>query len=103
MSRKKKIKDPSIQPMFPIGSEAGREDREKLRARIQKRGEDAAQNIFVPFTVNMEQRKAAIKLRSQGKNIVSGFPEQVPNFGELGCTLQLVEEDGEFVVRPVPV
>ena len=102
MSRKKKIKDPSIQPMFPIGSEAGREDREKLRARIQKIDEDASQKIFVPFSVNMEQRKAAIKLRSQGKNIVSGFPEQVPHFGELGCTLYLVEEGGEFVVRPVP-
>ncbi|MEH6469182.1 MAG: hypothetical protein V7725_06180 [Porticoccus sp.] len=99
--RRKKIKDPSIQPMFPIGSEAGREDQEKRRARIRKIEEDAALKIFVPFSVNMEQRKAAIKLRSQGKNIVSGFPEQVPNFGELGCTLQLVEEDGEFVVRPV--
>ena len=102
MSRKKKIKDPSIQPMFPIGSDAGREDREKLRARIQKIDEDASQKIFVPFSVNMEQRKAAIKLRSQGKNIVSGFPEQVPHFSELGCTLHLVEDDGEFVVRPVP-
>mgnify|MGYP005989349079 CR=1 FL=1 len=100
--RKKKIKDPSIQPMFPIGSEAGREDQEKRQARIQKINEGASQKIFVPFSINMEQRKAAIKLRSQGRHIVSGFPDQVPHFRELGCTLQLVEEDGEFVVRPVP-
>ena len=101
MSRKKRIKDPSIQPMFPIGSEAGREDREKLKARIQGLNEKAAQKIFVPFSTDMKQRAAALELRQQGKNIECGFPGQEPHFAELGCSLQLIEEDGEFVVRPV--
>ena len=100
MPRKKKIKDPSIQPMFPVGSSAGREDREKLLARIKKIDDQAAQKIFVPFSVDMKQRTAAIELRTKGRHIVSGQPGQVPDFAELGCTLQLIEEDGEFVVRP---
>lgn len=98
---RKKIKDPSIQPMFPIGSEAGREDRERLQARIKGLTEKAAQRIFVPFSTDMKQRAAALELRKQGRNIECGFPGQQPNFAELGCTLQLIEEDGEFVVRPV--
>lgn len=98
---RQKIKDPSMQPMFPIGSAAGREDKEKLLARFKKRNEDAAQKIFVPFSVDMKQRTAALELRNTGKNIVCGHPGQVPDFDELECTLQLIEEEGEFVIRPV--
>ena len=98
---KKKIKDPSMQPMFPIGSTAGREDREKLLARINSINYEASKKIFVPFSVDMKQRAAALELRTKGKNIECGYPGQVPNFDELGCDLQLIEEDGEFVIRPV--
>ncbi|MEH6469180.1 MAG: hypothetical protein V7725_06170 [Porticoccus sp.] len=85
---------------MPKGSAAGREDSEKHRARIKEINARAAQKIFVPFSVDMEQRKAARQLRSQGKNLVCGTPGQEPDFALLGCFLQLVEEDGEFVVRP---
>lgn len=86
---------------LPKGSTAGREDQEKHRARIQERNAMAAQKIFVPFSLNIEQRKAAYELRTQGKNLVCGTPGQEPNYALLGCMLHLVEEDGEFVVRPV--
>ena len=84
---------------LPKGTDAKREDVDKHRERLQERGALASQKIFVPFSVNMEQRKAARQLRTQGKNIVCGTPGQEPNFALLGCFLQLVEEDGEFVVR----
>lgn len=84
----------------PKGSDAGREDLEKRHERLQEIDALASQKIFVPFSVNMAQRKAARQLREKGKNLVCGTPGQEPNFALLGCFLQLVEEDGEFVVRP---
>lgn len=86
--------------LTPKGSSAGREDLEKQRARIQEINKVAARKIFVPFSTDMKQRTAAIELRAQGKTLVCGHPGQVPDFFELGCPLQLVEENGEFVVRP---
>ena len=86
---------------MPKGSDAGREDSNKHRERIQERNARAAQKIFVPFSVNMEQRKMARQLRLQGKNLVCGTPGQEPDFALLGCFYQLVEEDGEFVVKSI--
>ena len=86
---------------MPKTSAAEREDREKHQMRINERNAIAAQKIFVPFSLNIEQRKAAYKLRTQGKNLVYGTPNQEPNYALLGCLLHLVEEDGEFVVKSV--
>ena len=97
------IKDQAFTNLLePIGSDAGRADQDERRERIAEINRMAARKIYVPFSTDMKQRAAAIELRTQGKNLVSGMPGQVPDFFELGCPLQLVEEDGEYVVRPVP-
>jgi len=97
-----KIKDqPFINLLLPVGSDAGREDLEKQRARIRKINRTAAKKIFIPFSTNIEQRKAAIELRSKGRKVVSGLPGQVPDFENLGCSLQLVEVNGQFIITPI--
>ncbi len=100
--KKAKIKDqPYTNLLMPRGSAASREDKAEQRARINSINQAATQKIFVPFSTNMEQRKAALALRAQGKNIVSGLPGQVPNYLELQCFYHLAEVDGEFKVIPV--
>ena len=101
-TRRAKIKDqPFVNLLMPIGSDAGREDLEKQRARIRKINRTAAKKIFVPFSTNMEQRKAAIELRAKGRKIVSGLPGQVPDYEDLECSLQLIEMGGQFIVAPI--
>jgi len=100
MSRHRTKEQAFTNLQMPKGSDAGREDLEKHHERLQEIDALASQKIFVPFSVNMEQRKAARQLREKGKNLVCGTPGQEPNFALLGCFLQLIEEDGEFVVRP---
>ena len=100
--KKAKIKDqPYTNLLMPRGSDAGREDLEKQRARIRKINREAAKKIYVPFSTDMEQRKAALELRAKGKNIVPGLPGQVPDFEDLECSLQLAEVDGKYQVVPV--
>jgi|TARA_B110000908_G_scaffold167976_1_gene221938 hypothetical protein len=101
-TRRAKIKDqPFVNLLIPIGSDAGRADLEEQRARIRKINRKAAKKIFVPFSTNIEQRKAAIELRAKGRKIVSGLPGQVPDFEDLECMLQLTEVNGQFIVMPV--
>lgn len=100
MIRHRTKEQASTNLQLPKSSDAGREDSEKHRERLQEIDALASQKIFVPFSVNMKQRKAARQLREKGKNLVCGTPGQEPNFALLGCFLQLVEEAGEFVVRP---
>ena len=101
-TRRAKIKDqPFVNLLIPIGSDAGRADLEEQRARIRKINRKAAKKIFVPFSTNIEQRKAAIELRSKGRKVVSGLPGQVPDFENLGCSLQLVEVNGQFIITPI--
>ncbi|MEH6468747.1 MAG: hypothetical protein V7725_03945 [Porticoccus sp.] len=100
--KRTKIKDqPYTNLLMPKGSAAGREDQAKQRARIAQINQAASHKIFVPFSANMEQRKAALALRAEGKHIVSGLPGQVPNYAELQCFYHLAEVDGEFKVIPV--
>ena len=97
-----KIKDqPFMNLLMPVGSDKGREDLEKQRDRIRKINRTAAKNIFVPFSTNIEQRKAAIELRAKGRKIVSGLSGQVPDYKDLECSLQLVDVNGKFKVTPI--
>jgi hypothetical protein len=101
-TRRTKIKDqPFVNLLIPVGSDAGREDLKKQRARIRKINKTATKEIFVPFSTNMEQRIAAIELRAQGRKLVSGLPGQVPNYEDLECSLQLIEVGGQFIVAPI--
>ena len=102
-TRRAKIKDqPFTNLLWVKGTPAGREDQEKMRARIRKINRVAAKKIFIPFSTNMEQRKAAIELRKNGRRIVSGLPGQVPDYEDLDCQLHLVEVGGQYVVEPIP-
>ena len=100
--KKAKIKDqPYTNLLMPKGSTASQEDQAEQKARINSINQAASQKIFVPFSTNMEQRKAALALRAQGKNIVSGLPGQAPNYQMLQCFYHLAEVNGEFKVIPV--
>jgi len=102
-TRRAKIKDqPFVNLLWDKGTDAGREDQAKMKARIKKINRVAAKKIFVPFSTNMEQRKAAIELRTKGRRIVSGLPGQVPDYEDLECQLHLIEINGKFIVEPIP-
>lgn len=55
--------------------------------------------IYVPYSDNPQRWKQIALLRSQGNRVVAGFDGQDTNFAELNCDRQLVEQDGQFVIR----
>ena len=61
-----------------------------------------SQGIFVPFSNNTELSAQVDFLRSQGERVVFGFEGQYIDFQEMKCDRQLVEVDGQYVVRDLP-
>ncbi|MDX2350173.1 MAG: ATP phosphoribosyltransferase regulatory subunit [Porticoccus sp.] len=59
--------------------------------------------IFVPAveSENSAQQKVIAELRKSGERVVSGFPGQQPNYGELHCDRQLLLVGGEFQIKAV--
>lgn len=59
--------------------------------------------IFVPAveSENIAQQKVITELRQSGERVVSGFPGQQPNYGELHCDRQLLLVGGEFQIKAV--
>ena len=58
--------------------------------------------IFVPFSNDAEVSAQVDFLRSQGERVVFGFAGQHVDFKEMKCDRQLVEIDGQYVVRDLP-
>jgi ATP phosphoribosyltransferase regulatory subunit len=59
--------------------------------------------IFVPAveSENSAQQKVIAELRQSGERVVSGFPGQQPNYGELHCDRRLLLVGGEFQIKAV--
>jgi ATP phosphoribosyltransferase regulatory subunit len=60
-----------------------------------------ALGVFASTTNDVDQYAIIKKLRLSGDRVVSGFPDQKPNYQELGCDRQLVLVDGKFQVIPI--
>ena len=55
--------------------------------------------IFVPASDNGECARQVSLLRSQGNRVVQGFAGQHVDFSEINCDRQLVEQDGQYVIK----
>ena len=62
---------------------------------------DPSSGIFSPVTDSHDQYKAIQNLRLSGDRVILGFPDQEPDYDELGCDRQLILVDGKFQILPV--
>lgn len=62
---------------------------------------DLPSAIFSPVTDSHDQHKVIQKLRLSGDRVILGFPNQEPDYDELGCDRQLILVDGKFQLLPV--
>ena len=60
---------------------------------------NAVAGIFVSANNAPAWREQVALLRSQGERVVQGFVGQKVNFTELNCDRELIEQDGQFVVK----
>ncbi|MDA8781952.1 ATP phosphoribosyltransferase regulatory subunit [Porticoccaceae bacterium] len=55
--------------------------------------------IFVPASESEECARQVALLRSQGNRVVQGFAGQHVDFSEVNCDRQLVEQDGQYLIK----
>ncbi|MAE03765.1 MAG: ATP phosphoribosyltransferase regulatory subunit [Porticoccaceae bacterium] len=60
---------------------------------------DIVTGVFVAGDDTLAWREQVALLRSQGERVVQGFVGQKVNFTELNCDRELVEQDGQFVIK----
>ena len=60
---------------------------------------DTVTGIFVAGDNTLAWRQQVALLRGQGERVVQGFVGQKVNFTELNCDRELVEQDGQFVIK----
>jgi ATP phosphoribosyltransferase regulatory subunit len=60
---------------------------------------DTVTGIFVAGDNTLAWREQVALLRGQGERVVQGFVGQKVNFTELNCDRELVEQDGQFVIK----
>ncbi|MGB1403654.1 MAG: ATP phosphoribosyltransferase regulatory subunit [Porticoccaceae bacterium] len=61
--------------------------------------EDPVTGIFAASDNSQAWREQVALLRSQGQRVVQGFVDQKVNFTELNCDRELIEQDGQFVIK----
>lgn len=55
--------------------------------------------IFVPASKDPECAVQIALLRSQGNRVVQGFADQKVDFNEMNCDRELVQDDGQYVIK----
>lgn len=64
-----------------------------------RRHRDQVGGIFAVASDDPEMHKQVALLRSQGNRVVQGFAGQAVNLKELNCDRQLVEQDGQYLIK----
>jgi ATP phosphoribosyltransferase regulatory subunit len=64
-----------------------------------RRHRDQVGGIFAVASDDPEMHKQVALLRSQGNRVVQGFAGQAVDLKELNCDRQLVEQDGQYLIK----
>ena len=64
-----------------------------------RRHRDQVGGIFAVASDDPEMHKQVALLRSQGNRVVQGFAGQAVNLKELNCDRQLVEQNGQYLIK----
>jgi ATP phosphoribosyltransferase regulatory subunit len=70
-----------------------------LKLLLSRTSDAAARGIFAPVSDDAELAATVARLRAEGQRVISALPGQQGDAAEMGCDRQLVQQNGQWVVR----